>query len=464
MKKNNLLSHLKKTGSRCIAGLFMIIFSLVAPAQPTGNSLLQKGRIYVGGTASGSSLNSNRLYGGSFSYTYPIAKKFGLTGNADVLFGGNNSIKNTNAQFYAGLNILPNSNKISFSPHLLAGIVNQQSKYKFETTTFKNKGTDFSLAIGTNISIPINDNADIVVKADYNPYISTRGKKDNFQLGLGISFSSGTKKAKAPPITQEIYTTKQKFICKASKNTSELKISLTMIEKIAKSVEEIANKIPRVEAKVNIKSEVTVKRGEECCSNDKPPATYTEIKGGVEGGYEININLWGLPDLNYSLKIWPVLLIAQFQCKLFTGPTGKISLEPVGKFYGELFGEKRPDCKACFFWNLKAEGFLRIGVKAGGKVNLYHWSPLGKGVAGFDVTGEPDETFELSAEASASLGNTFSGTYTSDEGCAKPAPGLHGVFKIGKAKANLKFALKVGPLSFEPSFEVGLFDGFEMKF
>ena len=464
MKKNNFIVLIKKTGRRHVAGLFMIICSLAANAQPTGNTLLKKGRIYVGGTASGSGLNSNRLYGGSFGYTHPITKRFGLTGNADILFGGNNTIKNTNVQFYGGLSILPNNNKISFSPHLLAGIVNQQSKYKFETTSFKNKGTDFSLAIGTNVSIPINDNTVIVAKADYNPYISTHGKKDNFQIGLGINLNTGTKKAKTAPATTEIYSTNEKFECKASENTSELKISLTMIEKIAKSVEEIANKIPRVEAKVNIRSEVTVKRGEECCSNDKPPATFTEIKGGVEGGYEVNVNLWGLPDLNYSLKIWPILFIAQFQCKLFTGPTGKISLEPVGKFYGDLFGEKRPDCKACFFWNLKGEGFVRIGVKAGGKVNLYHWSPLGNGVAGFDVTGEPDETFELSAEASASLGQTFSGTYASDAECVNPPQGLHGVFKLGRAKANLKFSLKLGPLSFEPNFEVNLFDGFELKF
>lgn len=107
---------------------------------------------------------------------------------------------------------------------------------------------------------------------------------------------------------------------------------------------------------------------------------------------------------------------------------------------------------------------MRIGVKAGGAIKIYHWSPLSKGKAGFDVTGEPDEQLEVSAEASAGIGNGFNGTWAGIGECKKPAPGLHGTYTIGKAKANLKFNVKLGPISFDPNFEVALFDGWDLKF
>jgi hypothetical protein len=225
------------------------------------------------------------------------------------------------------------------------------------------------------------------------------------------------------------------------------------------------NKIPRVEAKVSVKTQVTAKQGEECCSPELPPVSYTELKGGVEGSAEVNINLWGIPDINYSVKLWPVLIIAEFKCKLFAGPTGKANLDAIGKFYGKLLDKDiRPDCKACLYLNYKLEYFLRIGVKAGGDISIYHWSPFGGGKAGFDVTGGPDEKIEASAEASVSLGGTANGTWAGIGDCKKPPPGLHGVIKIGKAKANLKFNITLGPISISPNFECDLFDGWDLSF
>ena len=305
----------------------------------------------------------------------------------------------------------------------------------------------------------------VVGTLDYNPTFYSDGVKNNFSAGLGVNINLGTVvKKPTPSEDNHSYHTTENPGCQASKVVKELKVNLKWIEETANSIEEVANKIPRIEAKVFIRPEVAVRQGEECCSKNKPPATWTEIKGGVEGGFEVNYNCLGIPDLNYSIKLWPVLIIAEFKCKIFIGPTGKIALEPVGKFYGDLFGEKRPDCKACFYWNIKGECFIRAGVKAGGKVNVYHWHPFGKGEAGFDVTGEPDESLEVTGEASAGIGVTLTGTYAPGEDCQKPEPGLHGVYNLGKGKANLKITIKLGPLSFDPSYEIKLCDGAEYVF
>ena len=425
-------------------------------------------QLFVGpSTISEDSYNRFNTYGASVAFTHPVTSRIGITGDAGIYFGSNSGVNYTKFQLLGGLSLLSlpgQDNRVSFSPHLLGGVSGVSSKYKLETNTFTNSSTGLSMAVGTDVSFPINNKTAIVARADYNPAFSSNSVKSNFRLGVGFKLNLGCRKDQAVVNNQDLYT-REREECKASKNTKELKISLGVLDEIIKSTEEIANKIPRVELKIFVKPELTVKQGEECCSKDKPPVTYTELKGGVEGGYELNINLWGIPDINYSLKVWPVLFIAEFKLKVYAGPTGKIALEGVGKAYGDLLGkDPRPDCKGCIFFNIKAEGFLRIGIKAGGGIKIYHWSPLGKGKAGFDILEKPDEEIEISAEASASIGNTFNGTWAGIGDCTQPEKGLHGVFKIGKAKANLKFNVKLGPLSFDPNFEINLFDGKEFKF
>lgn len=393
-------------------------------------------------------------YGLNAVYIRPIMPRLGLTGDAGIYFGSGGEVDYTKLQLMGGISLFPaNSGNIAISPHVLAGVSNVTSKFKSPTSTFKNNSSAFTMALGGDAVIPLNNKINLGLRADVNPTFGTQIKW-NLRLGGGVYIKFGCKK----PEENTAHTTAREE-CQASLVSRELKISLIAIEATSKSIEKIANNIPRVEAKINVKPQLTVKQGEECCSKDKPPVSYTELKGGVEGSFEVNINLWGIPDINYSIKIWPVLIIAEFQCKLFAGPTGKINFDGVGKFYGEL-GSPDPSqqCRACAYLNLKAEGFLRVGVKAGGKINIFHWGPR----KGFDVTGEPDEQVEASAEASAGIGNSFNGTYVIAGECPKPPPGLHGTFSIGRAKANLKFNLKLGPLSFDPSFEVNLFDGFNI--
>jgi len=409
---------------------------------------------------------SNRFntFGIDAAYTHPVSSRLGITGDGGIYFGSNEGFKYTKVQLLGGVSLLPanTNNKVLFYPHVLAGFSNLTSKYKTQTNSFSNNSTHFSMAAGSDVVFPVNDKFSWGLKGEINPTFIPAKIKWNIGFGGGIYIKFGCNKSSSTPHTTSNVSEK---VCEASKTTKELKISFIAIENAIKEGEKIANNIPRVEAKINCKPQLTVKRGEECCAKDKPPVTYTELKGGVEGSFEININLWGIPDINYSLKLWPVLLVAEFKCKLFVGPTGKINIDGVGKFYGELDNpvSYQPQCSSCWYLNLKAEGFTRLGVKVGGDIKIFHWSPFGEGKAGFDVNGEPDEKIEASAEASVSLGATLNGTYRSSKGCEKPAEGLHGTLNIGKAKANLKFNLKLGPISFDPNFEVNLFDGIEIS-
>jgi hypothetical protein len=388
----------------------------------------------------------------------------------------------TQLNFTVGPTFIPFKNprsedkKLSGNLHALFGlssIMVKESSGSYGIDQESKQG--FTACVGGALDYKINDKFAVRLQADYTPTFFFKTMQNNARVSAGLVLGFGAGKTQTlqtdqtTPTTQAgdygglVDSTREKKSCVASPLIKELKVSIPL-DGIAETIEEVANKIPRVEAKISFKPQVTVKQGEECCSKDQPPASYTEIKGGWEGSFEININLWGIPDLNYSLKLWPILIIAEFKCKLFAGPTGKISAERIGKSYGDLLGgTPRPDCKSCVYNNLKAEGFLRVGVKAGGGVKLFHWTPLSKGKAGFDLK-EPDEEIKLSAEASVSIGNGFNGTYTSDKDCVKPAQGLHGVFFLGKGKANLKFSAKLGPLSFDPNFEIKLFDGTEITF
>jgi hypothetical protein len=335
--------------------------------------------------------NSNRFntFGFNVAYTHPVGPRLGIMGDAGIHFGTNSGTDYTKFQLLGGVSLLPvnPNNKTLFYPHLLAGISDVTSKFTTGATSFTNNSISLALAAGTNVAFPINNKIAFVAGAYYNQTFSSGGIKNNFRVGAGVSFNIGCTQTTSGNNEQNNYTTQEKYKCKASKNTKELKIGFIAVEKTCKSVEEYANKIPRVEAKINIKPQLTVKQGEECCSEDKPPVQYTELKGGVEGSMEVKITLWGIPDINYSLKLWPVLLIAEFKCKLTVGPQVKFNVDGVGKFYGELLNpsDPGPECKSCWYLNLKAEGFIKLGVEAGGSINIYHWSPFGEGEAGLNL-------------------------------------------------------------------------------
>jgi|GEM_PF-3447448 hypothetical protein len=440
-------------------------YSYGHPATSTGCNVLTGGFSTIFEDAGTEHFNTFGING---EFMHPFSSMLGAVGDAGVYFGSNNGVSYNKIQVMVGASILPitpfDNKLIGIEPHLLAGFSRVGYNYKaFSFPGSTGSNTSFCMAAGTDITYPIHNNL-FYARIDYNPTFAKTATGNNIRVGVGIDIPIGTacSPGAVPPNALGADTTRERVRCKASKNVKELKISLTVVEVIAKSIEEVANKIPRVEAKITLKPLIAVKQGEECCAEYGPPTSYTELKGSIEGAMEVNITLWGIPDLNYSVNLWPVLVVAEFKCKLFAGPTGKINLDGIGKFYGSLGNPDPTECKACLYLNIKGEANLRVGVKAGGSVKFFHWSPLEKG-AGYDVTGKADEEIEVSAEASASIGSSFNGTWAGIGDCKKPPPGVHGTLSIGKAKVNLKVTVKLGPLSFDPSYEIPLFDGWDVS-
>ena len=228
-------------------------------------------------------------------------------------------------------------------------------------------------------------------------------------------------------------------------------------------VEDILNKVPRVEAKIRVKATATAKSGEECCVKTEPPVGYLELKAGLEAQAEINITVVGIPDIKYSVRIWPALLIVKIQAKIFAGPSGKLNVEAVGRLYGALEHPlNNENCPSCIYLNVKDECYIRVGIKAGVEAEVFMWAPEDAGYD-FSDTDEGGKPYKIgvSAEASVGVGGGFSGTWAGYGDCKKPKPGFHGKFFLGKTKANLKFSLNLGIVSFEPSVEIPIYDGVE---
>jgi hypothetical protein len=468
------MKHHTKTPARQTAVLLLVCISSFSTSSAQYDTipkfpLFSQCRQFYGGLSTileDSKPDKIMTFGPNIGFTYPINKNFGLTADAGLLFGSSNNTKYTKFQLYGGASLLSvalGNGNVSLSPHLLAGYSNTRSKYESATEGYS-QGC-FSMLAGTNINFPIGRT---IVRGtlDYNPVFAEGHMHSNIRAGIGIPLAS------CPG--EEIHTmTTSRPTCKASKDTREIKASFTRFQESATSTERTLNRIPRVEVKIRAGYEVNVKQGEACCSPDLPPASYTEFRGGLEGGIEINFTLWGIPDIHYSVNLWPFLLITDFQCKAIAGGIGKISLEPVGRFYGELFGPGRPDCQGCWYINLKSEVAVRAGVKLGGGIYLFRYTYLGRGKGmGYDIpTGaneklkdKADEAIEVYAEAFASVGTGVNGTYGFDPNCATPPQGVHGTFFYGKAKVEARVSVKLGPLSFDPKWEFNLFDGFTHTF
>jgi hypothetical protein len=334
----------------------------------------------------------------------------------------------------------------------------------------------FTACIGGALDYKINDKFALRAQVAYTPTFFFNTMQNNARISAGLVYGFGSGKTQTGPTDQTnlttqaadnggiIDSTEEKWKCNASGITTEVKISLYAIEKAAKLIEAILKKIPKVkDPKVVVSPILTVKRGEACCSDDKLPVTYTELKGGVEGTVDLELNLWGMPDIDYEVDLWTVLLKIDVECKIYGKINGKINFTAVGKFFGALGQTDRPDCKACYYLDFKTEIFGGLGAKMKGAVDAYFWSPLSRSEGGYDRRGKPDEEVEVSADASTTIGCTNDGTYASSD-CEKPTPGLHGQLVLGKAKFNFKIKVELGPLSFHPSLEIPLLDGIKIDY
>jgi hypothetical protein len=454
------------------------IRSLLTPAYYAGNFSYKPNQIFIAPAYlmianSGQGVKGYGSFGITGEYTRFITPRIGATLDAGIYFHKETQdgfTTNYNSfNITAGPTFIPFNNpwsadtKLTGNLHALVGlssIMIKQSSGSY-VDNFSKQG--FTAVVGGALDYHINPSLGIRVQADYTPTFFFKTTQNNARISAGVIIGFGGGKAETTDAGQIVVdSVPKKEKCIASRLTKELKINLYAIQNAVDAIEKVLKKIPRVkDAKATVSPQITVKRGEECCAIDQPPVTYTELKGGVEGTAALTFNAWGIPDIKEEVELWAVKLKLDIECGIYVGATGKVNLLGVGKFFGELGQNDRPDCKACYYLDFKLEAFLKAGGIIKGAIGIYHWTPFGKGTGGYEA--EPDEEVEVSADVSASFGATVDGTYASED-CSKPKPGLHGELVLGKAKANVKVKVKLGPISFEPSLEFLICDGIKFNF
>ena len=490
MKKIHLLHTLRVL----LLGIYFMIFSKVYSQSGPGNIFLGPSAIVEGG------YKTYTTFGLNAAYTYPLTRMFGLTGDAGGWLGSLSGTNYFHGELLGGLSFfIPHSGKRSFSPYALGGISYMHSKYSYGGMDFTSSGTNLTAAIGTSYTFPINRKLNLELKADYNPAFGKGIVDNNIRFGIGINIgnppktgyggtlgadttrerprtgktpktggnsdstsSSGTSSTYNPGGNNN-YHTQFGEPCQASKETKEVKISFTKMVKILQFVEDALNKVPRVEAKIRLKATATAKSGEECCVKTEPPVGYLELKAGLEASAEINITVVGIPDIKYAVRLWPALLVMKIQAKVTAGTEGKMNVEAIGRLYGALENPvNNENCPGCIYLSVKDECFITVKVKAGAEAEVFMWAPENAGYD-FEDIGDDGKPYKvgISAQASVSIGGSLTGTWAGYGQCKIPKPGFHGKLFLGKTKANLKFALNLGIVSFEPSVEIPIYDGVE---
>ena len=474
-----------------LLGIYFMISSKVYSQTGSGNIFLGPSAIVEGG------YKTYTTFGVNTAYTHPLSRVFGLTGDAGGWLGSVSGTKYFHGELLGGLSFfVPHSGKNAFSPYALGGVSYLHSKYSFGGMDFTSSGTNLTAAIGASYTFPISHKLNLELKADYNPAFGKGIVDNNIRVGVGInignppnggtlgadttrerpgtgtrpktggnsdSTGSGANSAYMNDGGHNQYHTQFGEPCEASKDTKEVKITFTKMVAILQAVEDALNKVPRIEAKFRIKATATAKSGEECCIKTEPPVHYLELKAGLEATSSIRITVVGIPDIKFTVRLWPALLIAKVQAKIFVDPNGKANVEAIGRIYGALENPVNNDnCPSCIYMGVKNEYFLSVGIKAAAEAEVFMWAPDKAGYD-FEDVGEDDKPIKvgISAEATVGIGGGFTGTWAGYGSCKKPKPGLHGKFFLGKTKANLKFSLNLGIVSFEPSVEIPIYDGVE---
>ena len=123
--------------------------------------------------------------GGNIEYTHRVSYRLGLTGEVGIDFGSVSGTNFTITQVLGGVSYFPgkdNSNLL-FSPHILAGFVNTNTKTGSSTSS----NTAFSVAVGADVVLKLSKRAGIAVGADYNPSFPAGKVQQNFRLFAGLA-------------------------------------------------------------------------------------------------------------------------------------------------------------------------------------------------------------------------------------------------------------------------------------
>ncbi|MFW1406237.1 hypothetical protein ACEV85_23600, partial [Vibrio parahaemolyticus] len=94
--------------------------------------------------------------------------------------------------------------------------------------------------------------------------------------------------------------------------------------------------------KVSLSTGLKIIQGEECCSADKDPVSYTETSGEAKGGVGLSIPLWGIPPSGDSYKYGPFLLIYELKFGIYGNGNLNMELKQKGKEYASS-----EFCKSC---------------------------------------------------------------------------------------------------------------------
>jgi hypothetical protein len=460
MKQKMQLKFFYKCKLRLLPLLFSIIIVESMSAQVTGTSGASKKWLMIGASTTGKFSPT----GINVGYGQAITNRIGINADAGMYFGKTGPTTLNKFQFLGGPSLLPSENsgqKISISPYVLAGITDLRTTVKFNDASFKSNQFGFSVAAGANISLPISNSSSLFFKADFNPTWINGCMQKDVRLGAGLKITLGKEKEKLPTTTtrDDVVTTEEKFVCHASKDKHKEEFKFEWLKKTIDLLESSMKMVPNIKAEFSVNPYLSVERGEECCSKDKPAAIYTELKGGVEAAAKVEF-LWGpFPNVDLSATIGLMKLTGKLKCGIAFEPAIKFNIEPTGKFYGELGKNPRPDCKTCVYVDAKLALSGEVNIQAKLAVGVYFWHPFGKGKAGFNK--EPDENFEISAKAGVNAKLEVRGRKVMAGDCVASTP-WH--IKIDPMKAFVKFKLELGPLSWQPSYEVPIFDSYEKDF
>ena len=121
------------------------------------------------------------LTGVDLTYAHAVSGRVSVVADAGW-YAGKKTISYTKLQFLAGAAYLLNpGSKVLVTPHLLAGAVHLKAKYGNSTS----KSTAFSLAAGTDLTIPVSGKLSVAAHADYNPTIGNK-TANNIRASLGM--------------------------------------------------------------------------------------------------------------------------------------------------------------------------------------------------------------------------------------------------------------------------------------
>ena len=186
MKKKNAIPSLRQI---LVSRLIMLVLAAILSLAVTAQGNLNRANEFFAGLAASGKSPGNCNYGGNLSFSHPLIKKLNLMADAGIYLRKTGASSLKQFQLMAGAGLQPANNgaaRILFSPHLLFGVTDIASTYKFENMSFNNSQVGISLAAGSDILFPINDRIAFAARMDCTPTLLAGSINYDFRFGVGI--------------------------------------------------------------------------------------------------------------------------------------------------------------------------------------------------------------------------------------------------------------------------------------